>query len=101
MDWPGWLAGLADIGSIIVIGWLIIINRKVTVLVSKNGGTMATPESDAIDWTRRQGRFHQCDDDSPERWQIMPGPLIPTSEQTHTRTAGGEYRDGSATGMDS
>lgn len=94
------LTVVADIGTLVIIAWLILIHRKVLVLVSKNGGTMATPESDAIDWTRRQGRFHQCDDDSPDRWQIMPGPLIPASEQTHTRTAGGEYRDGSYSGMD-
>jgi hypothetical protein len=62
---------------------------------------MATPESEGIDWQLRQGRFHQCEDDWPERHQIMPGPLIPLPEQSHTRTAGGEYRDGSVTGMDS
>lgn len=94
MNLTNFLATIADIGLIAVTIYLIIWHRKVLVLVSKNGGTMATPESDAIDWTRRQGRFYQCDDDTPDRWQVMPGPLIPASEQTHTRTAGGEFHDG-------
>jgi hypothetical protein len=101
MNWSAVLSGIGDIGIIGIIIYLILGHRKLSVLVTKNGGTMVTPESEGIDWIRRQGRFHQCDDDSPDRFQIMPGPLIPLTEQTHTRTAGGEYRDGSATGLDS
>jgi hypothetical protein len=93
------LGGIADIGLVGVIIYLISVHKKLIILAT-NGGTMASPEAEAIDWVRRQGRFFQCEPDTPDRPQMMPGPLISPNDQTHTTLPGGQYRDGSATGMD-
>jgi hypothetical protein len=54
---------------------------------------------EALEWKRRRGRFKDCDEDTEERPQIMPG-LQPKPElQTHTRT--GEDDRGAPTYMDS
>jgi hypothetical protein len=58
-------------------------------------------EIDWDNWIQRQERFYLCDDDTPERHQLMPGPVVPIDDQTHSTLPGGHYRDGSATGMDS
>lgn len=90
------LSVIADLGIIGIIFWLIVLNRKLIIIVG-NGGTVKAPRREELAWVRRHGRFKDMDRDSPETPQIMPGPLIPVTLQTHN---GKEYRDGVAEDMD-
>jgi hypothetical protein len=43
-----------------------------------------TRSQERREWKHRLGRFRECERDTDERQQVMPGPEIPVSDQTHT-----------------
>ena len=49
------------------------------------------------EWRRRRGRFVNCDEDTPDQRQVLPGVQPSVSLQTH----GKDYHDGATEGVDS